>query len=544
MCGANKMAVTNTPKTPIVAGHGKTSSGLPLLKRFRTEAGYYAYDANTGVILRLDEITYKVLGAYGGRPRADLKASLTTQFAPDKVACALSHLEEIMRSGVFHPLNIRSRLASPEFVAESWPRMAASFEALTLSVTEQCNMRCRYCVFSGGYENRRVHTALRMSWEVAHKAMDFFFENRGSLFPNQRISFYGGEPTINIPMIARCVQYARSKDASLTFGMTTNGTLLAPRVREFLAAENFSLLVSLDGPEEIHNRNRLFLTGEGSFETVIRNLRALKEAAPDYYRRNVRFSCVLSPDTDLRRVIEFFTTGLDLFEPGAVEFARVAIGHKTYFASHCKAPADNGADDLETLYLQKVVKGDLDDREFAFLRNLFEEPYVRLHRRPIRLKGWGEDFHFMTACFPGGFKLFVQADGTFLVCEKANNALQVGNVERGLDGKKISGIYRAYYALYNSRCRRCWAVHFCPSCYVTATRQTGSFAKRLDPGRCHEVRRYWAGILRHYAEVYEQNPHALDYLDNVLLIGRPIPVLDYDPSDICKIRAKFRGASD
>lgn len=63
-------------------------------------------------------------------------------------------------------------------------------ENLILQVTKQCNLRCKYCAYSGNYYNR-THTSERMSFETAKRAIDFYLE-RSDKADKLCLSFYGG----------------------------------------------------------------------------------------------------------------------------------------------------------------------------------------------------------------------------------------------------------------------------------------------------------------------------------------------------------------
>ena len=63
---------------------------------------------------------------------------------------------------------------------------------MTLQVTQNCNLRCSYCPYSGGYE-QRSHNNQRMSFDIAKKSMDFFIAHSEDQ-PEINLGFYGGEP--------------------------------------------------------------------------------------------------------------------------------------------------------------------------------------------------------------------------------------------------------------------------------------------------------------------------------------------------------------
>jgi uncharacterized protein len=528
--GGSRQCEDPCPDT--VAERQGVPARIPLIKKFRTDRQRYAYDGNTGAVLKLDPITYELLDFITTPRRVEVPASLAMQFPPDQITRSVSRLRALLeRSAVFRPVAIKSRLASPAFVAENWGRMAGKFDILGLEVTEDCNMRCRYCVYTVGFKNVRVHSKLAMPWDTARKAIDFFLRNPSRQLPCQYISFWGGEPLINIELIVRCVEYVGSRDPSTTFGVTTNGTLLSDRVRRFLVAHEFQLYVSLDGPREIHDQNRVFDGGGGSFGTIMANLRALRNFAPEYYGRKVRFQCTLSPGVDFQKLLEFFKNSSELIPSGRLAVYVVAPGPETAVTPFVAAEFDKAMKALEQMFLQKVAKGDRGDREFDFLRVLFQTPYLFIHRRPVNPNGFGDTFHTMSACFPGNFKLFVRTNGELLICEKSNDALLIGDTERGLDGKRICDIYRAYHDLHQNECRRCWALRLCAPCYVTDTRRAGKFAACLDPVECEAQRQFWTDKLRKYASVLEQDAGAFDFLNEVEAFRARIPLLDSEPSE-------------
>ena len=73
------------------------------------------------------------------------------------------------------------------------------------------------------------------------------------------IVFYGGEPLMAIDVIKEAVEYVKNTitNKHVQFSIITNGTLLTEENVLFLINNNFYLQVSLDGPCEIHNRNRV-----------------------------------------------------------------------------------------------------------------------------------------------------------------------------------------------------------------------------------------------------------------------------------------------
>ena len=74
-----------------------------------------------------------------------------------------------------------------------------NLNTIILQVTQNCNLRCQYCVYSGSYINR-VHNNKRMSVEVAKQAIDFLVKHSENS-KEISIGFYGGEPLLEVPLI-------------------------------------------------------------------------------------------------------------------------------------------------------------------------------------------------------------------------------------------------------------------------------------------------------------------------------------------------------
>jgi uncharacterized protein len=365
-----------------------------------------------------------------------------------------------------------------------------------------------------------------MPWDVARKAIDFFLKNPSHQLPTQNISFYGGEPTLNMGLVRHCVEYVRSRDQSITFGLTTNGTLLNAQVRRFLVDHDFALHVSLDGPSAIHDQARRFAGGGGTFDVISRNLRALKDLAPEYHARRVTVQCTMSPGVDVFKLLDFFANASDMIGEVTPNIGLEVPGIGDGISATQLSEFNNGLAALEERYLQKVVREERGDREFTILRAIFERPYLVIHRRSVRPNGWGEHFHTSGTCFPGNFRLFVHADGTYLPCVKSNNALEIGNVEKGLDVVKICEIYHAYHDLHQNECRTCWAMNLCVNCVAVDTQRTGRCEVELYAPRCKNERDFWKDKLTKYASVLEQNPRAFEYLQQVSVFQSRVPLLD------------------
>lgn len=163
--------------------------------------------------------------------------------------------------------------------AEKYLRLISSLaqgpSLFVFVLTLQCNHRCLYCQAT---PERKGTKGFDMSRAVAKKAVDFMFESPS---PFIRIEFQGGEPLLNWPVLKYIVKYAKkiniAKKKNMEISLVTNLTLIDDEKMAYLLKENVSISVSFDGPENVHNKNRIYLDGKkGSYGVLIKNLKKIR----------------------------------------------------------------------------------------------------------------------------------------------------------------------------------------------------------------------------------------------------------------------------
>ena len=120
--------------------------------------------------------------------------------------------------------------------------------------TLRCDHRCIYCQASSKSKDM---SGWDMSRETAKEVVDCIFN-----FPSKDIviEFQGGEPLLNFKTVSFVIDYALSKNKSykkkLVFSLVSNFSFMNNQKLKFFMDHDVSLCTSLDGPEEIHNKNR------------------------------------------------------------------------------------------------------------------------------------------------------------------------------------------------------------------------------------------------------------------------------------------------
>lgn len=135
-----------------------------------------------------------------------------------------------------------------------------------------CNLACTYC-YEHNVKAKQYITPAAVDAFIEHvKTLDF------SVMREVVIDFYGGEPLLSVDTIVYISEKLRKTGERLgfeySFRLVTNGTLLTPKTVERLVGMGLKgAKITLDGPEESHNRTRPFVSGSGSFARIITNLR-------------------------------------------------------------------------------------------------------------------------------------------------------------------------------------------------------------------------------------------------------------------------------
>lgn len=144
----------------------------------------------------------------------------------------------------------------------------------TVVLTQRCNFKCLYCHASVVGTDA---AGKDMTAETARRVVDLIFQSPS---PTLMLEFQGGEPLLNWPVLKFVVKYAREKNKvhkrSLHFGLISNFSLLDDEKIDFLIEHGVSFCTSLDGPADLHDRNRVYLGGNGH-ASVVANLRKIME---------------------------------------------------------------------------------------------------------------------------------------------------------------------------------------------------------------------------------------------------------------------------
>ncbi|OGT21514.1 MAG: hypothetical protein A3C55_01385 [Gammaproteobacteria bacterium RIFCSPHIGHO2_02_FULL_42_13] len=331
------------------------------------------------------------------------------------------------------------------------------------NLTEDCNLRCAYCPYSGGEETlkNRVRSHQVLSKSMAEQGIAFLKKYAGT---KPAIAFYGGEPMLNFDLMKYIVGRVKEElpecsDRMLT---TTNLTVFNDEIAAFLVKNEITIFVSIDGSKQINDRYRSFSNKQGVFDIVYNNLLKLHHDYPAYYQSHVAVNSVLAPPIDCDDINDFFKSQLP---PVAQNTFRLA------------------ADYYDTIYREHGTTREAERRkidEWAMAKLVTCQARADILKEPL-LKDWCETGKaFIAMCKPvneDGFRPFVSCvpgsvvllnvDGTLSICERCES-MKIGDVSQGYDFNKIKKIIDGWQDVLKDKCLNCWASAFCKSCYKSA----------------------------------------------------------------------------
>ena len=344
---------------------------------------------------------------------------------------------------------------------------------LILIMTEECNLRCTYCIYSDHYIDKKTYSSKFMTTETALKAVDLFKklhdEKKKRGYKDQpKINFYGGEPLLNFDTIKKVIAYVNKLNfENVEYMITTNGTVMNNEILDFLAKNNFIVSFSLDGDEFNHNRNRISINGKKTHEIVVRNIIKYHDMLKVYKRNSlINIICCFDNYTNMEKVVSFFEELKNKVKNLNFIYNKIYDVDTTYY-NYCEEKYANSSNVNRTTYSESIQT--LFEKFYTnekcrdipeSIQSIFKSYYIMKNRK----KGVF-DFYQGNACIIGD-KICISPDEKIYICEKANQEIEIGNLEQGLNYGEIKKIYETYYQIRDKYCSKCSVNRLCDVCYV------------------------------------------------------------------------------
>lgn len=222
-----------------------------------------------------------------------------------------------------------------------------------------CNLNCTYCYY---IEKTAMFDSMAI---MKDDILDEVIRRQVIATTGDTIMFswHGGEPLLaGIPFFKKALalqkKYCPPRKRIIN-GIQTNGTLLNSDWAEFLARENFLVGLSMDGPEDMHDRYRKGKDGRGTFRAVLHayDLLVMNCAEPEIL-------CVVGSENSAKPldVYRFFRqlgvsclTFIPLvIKPGSASLQNMAVEPSAFGAFLCTIFDEWKANDIGKIKIQII----------------------------------------------------------------------------------------------------------------------------------------------------------------------------------------------
>jgi len=341
-------------------------------------------------------------------------------------------------------------------------------------VTDACNLKCKYCAYGDlyfGYDKRENNFLEINKGKAILNYLNSIWkkDTTNTIIQTTYISFYGGEPLLNMGFIKEIVDYVEALELNrkIVYSMTTNGMLLDKHI-EYLVKKNFDLLISLDGDENA-DAYRITVSGNSSFKRVYNQIKMIQKRWPEYFAKHVNFNSVLHRLNSVESVIKFFQ---DNFQK-----------KPTISELNCSNIRDDRKKEFESMFKDKNESIESAENQEDIIRIMdINDPRTRelllfLHQYSGNVYNnysdlfvnYEKDSYCPTGtCLPFGKKMFITVSGKILQCEKISQKYALGTVNEEnnviLNIESIVNYYNSLLDKVQNRCSQCYKKKGCSQC--------------------------------------------------------------------------------
>ena len=237
------------------------------------------------------------------------------------------------------------------------------------------------------------------------------------------------------------------------FEISTNGTLLTDENIEYFVNHGFSLFISLDGSASIHDRQRIYSNGKGSFEAIRMSLKSFSDNYPDFYKNYVHLMMTVIDVSEMPYIAKEWHEDELLNSKTPIRISSVAPNYSL-------GVEKENVDDCLSKYMS-ILKYYEKHPQYELLRVFFERFLAEWINRPIINLDINED---APTCVPNNTKLYIDVEGKIGICEKIPDIYRIGSLSTGLDFQAINNIADKTATIIKSRCGKCPVARLCDIC--------------------------------------------------------------------------------
>lgn len=413
-----------------------------LIHKFYLNGKYMVLDVNSGSVHVIDKLVYDLLDIYGDRIEVIIE-KLSTEYDESAITQAHDEIAYLVENGMLYS-------ESEDISAFSYNKDNI-VKAMCLHVAHDCNLKCEYCFASqGNFKGERS----MLSLETGKKALLYLVQNSGNR-RNLEVDFFGGEPLMNFNTVKDLVAYGRSIEKeynkNFRFTITTNGVLLDDSKIDYINENMDNVVLSLDGRKEVNDAMRLTLSGKGSYDLILPNIKKMveKRGSKDYYVRGT-----------------FTSKNLD-FAKDAINFHNE--GFKKISIEPVVAPEEIDYA-LRGEHLERVLE-EYEEFSKEYIRMTKEDPEFMFFHFMIDLDQGPCAVKRAIGCGAGSEYLAVTPEGELYPCHQfvGEKDFMLGTLDAGIINDELREKFKLANVYNKEECKNCWARFYCSGgCHANA----------------------------------------------------------------------------
>lgn len=410
-----------------------------MIHKFKIDGYNIVLDVNSGGVHIVDDLTYDLLEniepPFSEECPKDVLKKLTKMYSEQDVIDCYNEIVELYNDKIL--------FSDDDYEKFAQSSVSSPVKAMCLLVSQDCNMRCKYCFAStGDYgQGRKL-----MSVETGKKALDFLIEkseDRKFL----EVDFFGGEPMMNYEAVKEIVKYGREREKQtgkvFRFTITTNGIIMNDEQLEFINKEMKNVVLSIDGRKEVHDRMRPTANGKGTYDLIADNFKRFAAVRGDkeYYVRG----------TYTKYNLDFSEDIMHLYEMG---FDQISVEP---VMADPKEPYAITEGDLTKIFkeyeiLAHKISEILNSGKFI---NFFHF-MIDLDQGPCAIKR-------LRGCGSGNEYIAISPEGDIYPCHQfvGIEKFNMGNIHKGTFDLEIKDEFAKAHVYSKPECRKCWAKFYC-----------------------------------------------------------------------------------
>jgi uncharacterized protein len=294
----------------------------------------------------------------------------------------------------------------------------------------KCNFSCDYC-----FETNK--TFGKMDAQVI-SLLKLFVAKKLQSETKLQVTWFGGEPMLALDVVSELseefISLCKEKKCEYNANMITNGFLISHEQIPILKKNLIrSIQITLDGSEEFHNKKRFLPGGIGTYQTLIKNIKLLKEEG---FGVNVRLNQEKDNINSIGEILKDFK--LNGIEQVPISFGRIEPYGNMEYQKKC-------------VDISEIAKIEIDYYKYG-IRNNFENK-VKL---PIRLRN-----HCLADQV---FSFVIDSKGYIYKCwsDTGNIEYAIGNLSANIiSNENILVNYLKFDPTIDDECKECSVMPMC-----------------------------------------------------------------------------------